>query len=121
LVDHKLIFCQVDSPDEAVYLAAMINSTPMQDLLASYANEIAVSPQTLARLPIPDYEPASHSPIVEGGLRAFEVVRADEKADQVTLDQAVVDALRLSDYVPQANPSVGNDSADHQAAFNLED
>lgn len=98
LVDHKLMFCAVDSPDEAVYLAAMINSTPIQDLLASYANEIAVSPQTMARLPIPGFDLATHQPVVDAGRKAIEAVRAGDSVDQVEVDEQVVVALGIPDY-----------------------
>ena len=57
LIDHKLLYCAVATEDEAHYLAAMINATPMQDLLASFSNVVGVAPGTLARLPIPPYDP----------------------------------------------------------------
>jgi SAM-dependent methyltransferase len=120
LVDHKLIFCQVDSPDEAVYIAAIINSTPMQDLLASYANEIAISPQTLARLPIPDFDPVRYRAVVESGRQAFDAVQAAEKLDQEILDNAVIDALRVSDYMPQGDFTESGNTQDPQAALDLE-
>lgn len=120
LVDHKLIFCQVDSPDEAVYLAATINSTPMQDLLASYANEIAISPQTLARLPIPDFDFVGHRAVVEGGHRAFEAIQAEEAVDQSAVDEAVIAALSISGYIPQTGASAYDDPQDRQAALDLE-
>lgn len=56
LIDHKLMLCSVPSRAEALYLAAVINSTPIQDLLASFANTTAVSPTTLRRLPIPAFD-----------------------------------------------------------------
>jgi len=108
LIDHKLMFCAVDSPDEAVYLAAFINSTPIQDLLASYVNEIAASPQTLARLPIPDFDLARDQPVVNAGRAASEATRTGEPVDQHSIDAAVLDALQISDYAPQpsARPAV---------------
>jgi SAM-dependent methyltransferase len=120
LIDHKLIFCQVDSPDEAVYLAAMINSTPLQDLLASYANEIAISPQTLARLPIPDFDPALHEAVVEEGRRAFAAVEKNEPANEAALDEAVVQVLNLADYAPQENPTGAADAEGRQVTFDLD-
>ncbi len=105
LIDHKLMFCAVDSPDEAVYLAAFINSTPIQDLLASYVNEIAVSPQTLARLPIPDFDLGRDQPIVNAGRAASEATRADEPVDQDNIDAAVLSALKISEYTPQPSAS----------------
>lgn len=101
LIDHKLMFCAVDSPDEAVYLAAFINSTPIQDLLASYASEIAISPQTAARLPIPDFDLKRDQPLVEAGRAAIQATHAGEPVDQAAVDAAVARALDLSDYAPQ--------------------
>jgi hypothetical protein len=98
LIDHKLMFCAVDSPDEAVYLAAVINSTPLQDLLASFANEIAVSPQTMARLPIPDFDLAAHQPVVDAGREAIKAAEKGEPVDQARVDAEVLAALGVSDY-----------------------
>ncbi|QOW64933.1 N-6 DNA methylase (plasmid) [Rothia amarae] len=56
LVDHKLNFCAVGSREEGLYLVAMHNSTPMQDLLVSFISSTSVSPKSLNRLPIPLYD-----------------------------------------------------------------
>jgi SAM-dependent methyltransferase len=112
LIDHKLMFCSVDSPDEAVYLAAFINSTPIQDLLASYANQIAVSPQTLARLPIPDFDLQRDQPVVVAGREAIDATREGEAVDQNGIDELVIEALRISEYVPQPVKQTGS----HRAA-----
>lgn len=101
LIDHKLVFCAVDSPDEAVYLATFINSTPIQDLLASFSNAIAVAPQTLRRLPIPDFDLQGHQPIVDAGQQAIAATAAHVQVDQDQLDSAVVEALDLPAYVAQ--------------------
>jgi hypothetical protein len=101
LIDHKLVFCSVDSPDEAVYLTTFINSTPIQDLLASFSNEIAVAPQTLGRVPIPDFDLTAHQPVVEAGRRAITAVEEGLPPDQEEIDSAVIEALDLADYVPQ--------------------
>lgn len=119
LIDHKLIFCQVDSPDEAVYLAAFINSTPMQDLIESYGNQIAISPQTLARLPIPDFDLARDQPIVEAGRSAAEAMRNDQPVDQDPLDQLVVAALQIQDYEPQRQPNRETQDPAPQASLDL--
>ena len=42
----------------------MINATPMQELLASFLNVVGVAPGTLARLPIPPYDPAQAEALV---------------------------------------------------------
>jgi hypothetical protein len=101
LIDHKLVFCSVDSPDEAVYLATFINSTPIQDLLASFSNTVAVAPQTLGRLPIPDFDLFEHQPVVAAGRRAIAASSEDEQVDQAEVDDAVVAALGLEEYVAQ--------------------
>ena len=54
--NHKVVFCSVPTLGEALYLTAAINSTQMQSLLASFASQTAVSPTTLARLPIPPFD-----------------------------------------------------------------
>ena len=93
LIDHKLTFCSVDTPQEAVYLATMVNSTPMQDLLGSFANTLAVAPQTLARLPIPDFDLKGHDGVVDAGLAAIQATRAGDAVDMGRIDQAVSQAM----------------------------
>lgn len=102
LIDHKLMFCAVDSPDEAVYIATFINSTPFQELLGSYANEIAIAPQTLARLPIPDFDLKRHQVVVDAGRAAISAVQAGEVVDMRAVDASVLEALEIFDYVPLA-------------------
>lgn len=58
LIDHKLVFCALETEDEAHYLAALVNCDAVQTLLSSFLNEVAVSPATLRRLPIPPYDQA---------------------------------------------------------------
>jgi hypothetical protein len=79
LIDHKLLYCAVAGPDEAHYLAAMINATPMQDLLASFSNVIGVAPGTLARLPIPPYDPGAAAALVAAGKDAAAGVEGAER------------------------------------------
>lgn len=91
LIDHKLMLCATASRAEALYLAAMINSTPMQDLLESFVNDIAVSPKSLKRLPIPDF-------------RADD----DDMKELVRLAGLVVESngSRAADLLPQMDASV---------------
>ena len=106
LLDHKLLFCSVPSRDEAIYLTAMINSTPMQDLLASYANATAVSPTTLRRLPIPAYDD-SNALQVSVVATASGIVSADDPASAAAAVIATLDAQALavmSVEVYQAQP-----------------
>lgn len=113
-VDHKLVFCSVDSPDEAVYLTTVINATTMQDLLASFSNEIAVAPKTLSRLPIPDFDPVKHGRVVEAGREAIKAVSAGKVVDQYAVDSAVAGALGLpspAPPVPQHQPVAAMDQS----------
>lgn len=106
LIDHKLLFCSVPSRDEALYLVAVINSTPMQDLLASFANQTAVSPTTLRRLPIPDFDPDRGE--VEELLKLARQIIEDEhparaaEPHQAEFDQLVLRLLDVERY--QAQP-----------------
>lgn len=94
LIDHKLMFCAVRSADEARFLTAIINSGPIQDLLASYGNQIAMSPQTLRRLPIPQFDEtdSGHQAIATAVSR---VIEANESP--VELAEAVLSLLMASD------------------------
>lgn len=89
VVDHKLTFCAVDARAEAIYLASFINSSPLQDLLASYGNQIAISPQTLRRLPIPAYTETNSAEAIVAVGEAFLAGSGDQEA----LDRLVLDAI----------------------------
>ena len=78
LIDHKLLYCAVATEDEAHYLAAMINATPMQDLLASFLNVVGVAPGTLGRLPIPPYDAVAAAPLVAAAKDAAAGVEGAE-------------------------------------------
>ena len=106
LVDHKLMFYSASSRAEALYLVAMINSTPMQDLMESFVNSTSVSPNSLSRLPIPDFNPAD--PSTGALLRiAAEIVKSDDPAAKFAdlreaLDAEVLNVLRnTTNYQPQ--------------------
>jgi hypothetical protein len=104
LIDHKLMLCATSSREEALYLVAMINSTPMQDLLESFVNSIAVSPKSLKRLPIPDFD--GDNEVVQTLVAlAEEVVTSggDLAADlQGQMDAAVLTIIAAApDYKPQ--------------------
>lgn len=106
IVDHKLMFCSTKTRDEALYLVAMINSTPMQDLLASFINTVAVGPKALSRLPIPDFDPDNATMRALVALADAIVSSADPTAEATTR-QSELDALVLKivhaakDYEPQ--------------------
>jgi hypothetical protein len=111
LVDHKLIFCAVNTRDEAQYLATLINSTPIQDLLSSFANTIAISDRTMARLPIPAFDPtrAEVQEVISAGQAALLASAAEvwTAANQHEVDEAVRRLLDLpSSYRPQPDVAV---------------
>jgi hypothetical protein len=58
--NQKVVFCAVDTLDEAIYLTACINSSQVQELLRSFVSGTSVSPMALARLPLPNYDPDSN-------------------------------------------------------------
>lgn len=106
LIDHKLMLCTVRTRDEALYLVAMVNSTPMQDLLESFVNSTSVSPKSMKRLPIPNFDASSPdmkslvnlaAVVVGANDSAFKAVEAQPEMDAVVL--RVVAAA--ADYEPQ--------------------
>lgn len=52
---HKLDICETDSADEALDLAGMVNSAPVQRFLIQYLMATSVSP-TLRRIPLPKFD-----------------------------------------------------------------
>jgi len=80
LIDHKLMFCAVNTEDEAHYFAAMVNAAPIQELLSSFLNEVGVAPGTLARLPIPPYDDDAAADLVEAARDAAKAVAAANDA-----------------------------------------
>jgi hypothetical protein len=110
LIDHKLTFCAVDTPDEAVYLATMINSTPIQELLASFANSLAVAPQTLARLPIPEFDVRVHTAVVDVGGMAIKAARSGGAIDMGLVDDAASAALSISPSVDSSEAAAASET-----------
>jgi hypothetical protein len=105
LVDHKLSFCSMASEEEALYLVGMINCSPMQGLLKTFSNSIAVSPQTLARLPIPKFDQTEHATftaIVADVIRSVAATH-DVHEDEARIDEA---ALHILDVARCASPGL---------------
>jgi hypothetical protein len=102
MVDHKLTFCSVSTQDEALYLAAFINSTPVQDLLASFANQVGVSPQTLARLPIPAFDMDGDGDAKTLGEAGRAILESSDPLNERTAQAGTIDdaVLRLLDQDP---------------------
>lgn len=123
LVDHKLMFYSASCRAEALYLVAMINSTPMQDLMESFVNSTSVSPTSLSRLPIPDFD--ADDPAIRQLLRiANDIARSEDPAARHAalreeLDAAVLSVLKsTSAYQPQprrARRSVRNTALEPSA------
>lgn len=61
IVDHKLVAVGLDDPDEAFYLAAVLNSTPVRVLVDSYALELSLSSSVLDYVAVPRFSPRSES------------------------------------------------------------
>jgi hypothetical protein len=99
LPNHKVVFCAVPTLDEALYLCAIINSTQIQNLLTSFANSTAVSSTTLARLPIPSYDP-EHADVAELVSASRSVYEAksieDARAEQQPIIDGIVERLLLA-------------------------
>jgi len=92
LVDHKLCFCSLSDEKEALYLVGMINCSLIQELIRSFGNSIAISPQTLARLPIPSFDEASHDMLVQAVSKVIDLAgrglafqQAEAEADVLAL------------------------------------
>ena len=112
LVEHKLLFCSVQTRDEAIYLACFINSGPAQDLLASFASTTGLTPRALRTLPIPDFDQQDDNArlLVDHGLDILATPASDREdvalARSSEIDSAV---LRLGNseairFIPQSRP-----------------
>ena len=55
--NHKVNFYRAADPREAYYLAALLNSSLIQEILSRYAIYTSLSAQTLRYLPIPSFDP----------------------------------------------------------------
>jgi len=105
LVDHKLIFCAVGSEREAHYLAAMLNSEPVQNLLTSFHSAIGVAPTTLSRLPIPEFSNSAESNEIAGLARdAASAARADDPGRLAEVEDQINEKV-LKMLVETAGPS----------------
>lgn len=105
LIDHKLLLCTVPTRNEALYLVAVINSTPMQDLLESFVSATAVSPKSMKRLPIPDFD-ETNSDMTSLVSLADDVVKAHDPVARAAELQADMDTLvlRLANASPAYRP-----------------
>lgn len=56
LVDSKVLFCPLESEDEAYYLAGMLNSDIVNDIVTSYTIDIQKGIDILKNIAIPEYK-----------------------------------------------------------------
>ena len=55
--DHKLMLCPCDTAAEAHYVCALLNSSPAQFIVKSYAIETSISTHVLDHVRIPKFDP----------------------------------------------------------------
>jgi hypothetical protein len=76
------------SADEAFFLSGFINSSPAQEALSRFAVSTGVTPQALARLPIPTFDSTNrdHMALADLGRRAA-AITGDSTADPFAITQ----------------------------------
>ena len=99
LPNHKVAICVLPTREEAIYLCGVLNAFPVQNFISSFGSSTAVSPTTLSRVCIPDWDPAdaAHQRVVEVGvsiLSASDVPSAVQRL-QPDLDGAVRRVLSI--------------------------
>ena len=85
IVDHKLVSVGFDDSDEAYFLAAVLNSTPVRVLVDSYALELSLSSSLLDYVAVPRFARANvdhrtladlsrqaHGPLIAGQADAVQ-------------------------------------------------
>jgi hypothetical protein len=91
--NHKLMMVPVESRQEALYLAAMLNSTVSRYTVLSYTITTQISTHVLEHIGVPQFDPfsAGHSAIVAAAERAATAAEqgrsleeADDNIDDVT-------------------------------------
>jgi len=85
LLNHKVMFHTISTEVEALYLAAMINSTPIQDLCESFVSSTSVSPTALKKLPIPRFD-ANNTQMVKLVELARQADRNPQLAETLQLE-----------------------------------
>ena len=86
--DHKLMIVETASEEEAHYLCALLNSTPVQFAVASYAIEIQMGPHILEHVAIPRFTRKENT--------HRELARLGRAAHKAT-EQGVIDEVKVSE------------------------
>ena len=75
--DHRLIIVSLSDKNEAYFLSAMLNSSPVLLLVASYVIETAISTHVLERVKIPEFDPDNpiHQELSELSKKAHEIAK----------------------------------------------
>jgi hypothetical protein len=65
--DHKLMYIPFTTPDEAYYVASVLNSTPVRLVVASYTIETSMSTHIMKNVRVPDFNPTDpiHGELVQ--------------------------------------------------------
>lgn len=95
--EHKVMFIETRDEDEAHYLAAILNSSLLRLIIASYTMERQIGTHLTKYVRIPKYDPSqkAHRELVACSKRAH--THADERGDiektidELTTDKAVFD------------------------------
>jgi len=95
--DHKLMFVPVEGEDEAYYLSAVLNSSLVRALIASYAIETAIDTHVIDNIEIRAFDPGSglHRRLAELARRAHELAEAGLRGElekvELEIDKAVAE------------------------------
>lgn len=120
IVDHKLVAVGLDDANEAYYLAAVLNSTPVRVLVDSYALELSLSSAVLDYVAVPRFSRANavHTALSDLGRRAHTALIVGQAEDvQVRIDTLAgqlwnmqPEALSLlSEYMADLAPISGDE------------
>ena len=81
--DHKLMLCACESAEEAHHVCALLNSSPAQFIVKSYAIETSISTHVLNYVRIPKFNPKDkvHARLAESSAACHAAVgsASDEK------------------------------------------
>ncbi len=94
---HSVIEVACDSPEEAHYLCAALNSTPARLFIASYlATHASTHPVTTVHLPGFDRGDSDHRALAKASRTAHRAVAVGREADQDVVDRAAARLWGLS-------------------------
>lgn len=92
--NHKLMIVPVESKHEALYLAAMLNSTVSRYTVLSYTITTQISTHVLEHIGVPQFDPSNedHSAIVE--IAESAVIAAEQGSGLEKVDNDIDDVTR---------------------------